>query len=175
MFATVYACILTLSWLGAKLIVQSGQTALTTGELTSLLSYCMSILMSLMMLAMVFVMITMSIASARRIAEVLNEKSELKDPDDPIYEVPDGSIRFDHVSFRYNQSSEKPVLHDIDLDIRAGETVGIVGGTGSGKTSLVNLISRLYDVSEGAIYVGGHDVRSYDMEALRNQVSVVAR
>ena len=173
MFATVYACILTLSWLGAKLIVQSGQTALTTGELTSLLSYCMSILMSLMMLAMVFVMITMSIASARRIAEVLNEKSELKDPDDPIYEVPDGSIRFDHVSFRYNQSSEKPVLHDIDLDIRAGETVGIVGGTGSGKTSLVNLISRLYDVSEGAIYVGGHDVRSYDMEALRNQVSVV--
>ena len=172
MFATVYICILLLSWLGAKLIVQSGQTVLTTGELTSLLAYCMNILMSLMMLAMVFVMVTMSIASARRIAEVLNEKSELENPADPIHAVPDGSVRFDHVFFRYGKSGE-PVLRDICLDIRSGETIGVVGGTGSGKTSLVNLISRLYDVSEGSVSVGGHDVREYDMEALRDQVAVV--
>ena len=172
MFATVYICILLLSWLGAKLIVQSGQTVLTTGELTSLLAYCMNILMSLMMLAMVFVMVTMSIASARRIAEVLNEKSELENPADPIHVVPDGSVRFDHVSFRYNGGGA-PVLRDICLDIRSGETVGVIGGTGSGKTSLVNLISRLYDVSEGSVSVGGHDVREYDMEALRDQVAVV--
>ena len=172
MFATVFTCILLLSWLGAKLIVESGQTTLTTGELSSLLTYCMNILMSLMMLAMVFVMVTMSIASARRIAEVLNEKSELENPADPIHVVPDGSVRFDHVSFRYNGGGA-PVLRDICLDIRSGETVGVIGGTGSGKTSLVNLISRLYDVSEGSVSVGGHDVREYDMEALRNQVAVV--
>ena len=170
MFATVYACILTISWLGAKMIVQS---TLTTGQLTSLLAYCMSILMSLMMLAMVFVMIIMSAASARRIAEVLNEKSSLTNPTQPLYEIPDGSIRFDHVSFQYNDTCESPVLQDINLDIHAGETIGIIGGTGSAKTSLVNLISRLYDVTEGTVYVGGHDVREYDMESLRNQVSVV--
>ncbi len=173
MFGTVFTCILLISWLGAKMIVSSGQTALTTGELTSLLAYCMNILMSLMILSMVFVMVTMSMASAQRIAQVLEEKSELENPADPIFEVPDGSIRFDHVSFRYNETCESPVLNDISLDIRSGETVGIIGGTGSGKTSLVNLISRLYDVSAGAIYVGGHDVRCYDMEALRNQVAVV--
>lgn len=167
---TVYSCILLISWVGAKMIVGS---ALTTGELTSLLSYCMNILMNLMMLSMVFVMITMSAASARRICEVLNEKADLGNPEHPVYEVPDGSIRFEDVTFRYNQNSESPVLDHINLEIRSGETIGILGGTGSSKTSLVNLISRLYDASEGTVYVGGRDVREYDMESLRNQVSVV--
>lgn len=167
---TVYGCILLLSWLGAKMIVG---TSLTTGELMSLLTYCMNILMSLMMLSMVFVMISMSLASARRVCEVLNERSDLHNPEHPDTVVPDGSIRFDHVSFRYKQSDGEPVLQDINLSIRSGETIGIIGGTGSAKTSLVNLISRLYDVSEGAIYVGGKDVRSYDMEVLRDEVSVV--
>lgn len=167
---TVYSCVLLISWVGAQMIVGG---SLTTGELTSLLNYCMNILMSLMMLSMVFVMITMSAASARRICEVLNETADLTNPPKPEHEVADGSIRFEHVTFRYDQNSEKPVLEDINLDIRAGETIGILGGTGSSKTSLVNLISRLYDASEGTVYVGGRDVREYDMEALRNQVSVV--
>lgn len=170
MMATVYTCIILISWIGAKMIVSS---TLTTGELMSLLTYCMNIMMSLMMLSMVFVMITMSIASAERICEVLNEKSSITNPENPDYEVSDGSIRFDHVTFRYNKTSDKPVLDDINLTIQSGETIGIIGGTGSSKSSLVNLISRLYDVSEGSVYVGGKDVRSYDLDTLRNEVSVV--
>lgn len=167
---TVYGCILGISWLGAHMIVAS---QLTTGELMSLLTYCMSILMNLMMLAMIFVMMTMSAASGKRIAEVLNEKADITNPEQPDYDVTDGSIRFDHVTFRYNKQSEKPVLDDLNFEIKAGETIGILGGTGSSKTSLVNLISRLYDVNEGTVYVGGKDVRSYDLETLRNEVSVV--
>ena len=162
---TVYSCILLISWIGAKMIVGS---ELSTGNLTTLLSYCMNILMSLMMLSMVFVMITMSVASAKRICEVLNEESSIQNPAEPVYKVEDGSIRFEDVVLRYNENSERPVL-----DIASGETIGIMGGTGSSKTSLVNLISRLYDVSSGAVYVGGKDVRSYDLDSLRNQVSVV--
>ena len=167
---TVYTCILLISWMGARMIVQS---ELTTGELMSLMTYCMNILMSLMMVAMIFVMMSMSIASARRISEVLNEKSDLTNPDNPVYEVPNGEIEFRNVSFSYYEGDSKAVLHDINLKIKAGETVGILGGTGSSKTSLVNLISRLYDVSSGAVLVGGHDVREYDMDSLRNQVAVV--
>ena len=167
---TVYGCILLICWLGAKMIVG---TTLTTGELMSLLAYCMNILMSLMMLSMVFVMITMSIASARRITEVLNETSDLSNPEKPDYKVKDGSIEFRHVDFAYNKESEKPVLQDITLAIRPGETIGIIGGTGSAKTSLVNLISRLYDVTSGELLVGGKNVKEYDMETLRNEVSVV--
>ncbi len=170
MMASVYACIILISWIGAKMIVVN---SLTTGELMSLLTYCMNIMTSLMMLSMVFVMITMSIASAERICEVLNEKSDITNPEKPDYEVADGSIRFDHVTFRYNKTSDTPVLDDINLSIASGETIGIIGGTGSSKSSLVNLISRLYDVSEGAVYVGGKDVRSYDLDTLRNEVSVV--
>ena len=167
---TVYSCILAISWLGAKMIV--GGT-LTTGELMSLLTYCMNIMMSLMMLSMVFVMLTMSVASAERICEVLNEKSDITNPTQPVYEVADGSIEFSHVTFRYNKTSAKPVLDDVTLSIQSGETIGIIGGTGSSKSSLVNLISRLYDVSEGSVSVGGKDVRSYDLDTLRNEVSVV--
>lgn len=167
---TVYTCILLISWMGARMIVQS---ELTTGELMSLMTYCMNILMSLMMVAMIFVMMSMSIASARRISEVLNEKSDLTNPVNPIYEVPGGDIEFRNVNFSYYEDDSKAVLHDINLKIKAGETVGILGGTGSSKTSLVNLISRLYDVSSGAVLVGGHDVREYDMDSLRNQVAVV--
>ena len=167
---TVYACILGLSWLGAKMIVSGN---LTTGELMSLLTYCMNILMSLMMLSMVFVMVTMSIASARRVAEVINEKPDLADPESPVTEVPDGSIVFDHVDFSYKKGSTEPVLKDINLAISSGETIGIIGGTGSAKSSLVNLISRLYDVTDGSVKVGGIDVRDYHMESLRNQVAVV--
>ena len=167
---TVYGCILGISWLGAHMIVAS---QLTTGELMSLLTYCMTILMNLMMLAMIFVMMTMSAASGKRIAEVLNEKADIINPEQPDYDVTDGSIRFDHVTFRYNKQSEKPVLDDLNFEIKAGETIGILGGTGSSKTSLVNLISRLYDVNEGTVYVGGKDVRNYDLETLRNEVSVV--
>ena len=167
---TVYGCILGISWLGAHMIVAS---QLTTGELMSLLTYCMTILMNLMMLAMIFVMMTMSAASAKRIAEVLEEKADITNPEQPDYDVTDGSIRFDHVIFRYNKQSEKPVLDDLNFEIKAGETIGILGGTGSSKTSLVNLISRLYDVNEGTVYVGGKDVRNYDLETLRNEVSVV--
>lgn len=167
---TVYTCILLISWLGAKMIVSS---TLTTGELMSLLAYCMNILMSLMMLSMVFVMISMSIASVRRVSEVLTEESTLKNPEHPLMEVPDGSIEFRNVDFSYNQNSAAPVLLGIDLSIHSGETIGILGATGSAKTSLVNLISRLYDATEGEVLVGGHNVKDYDMEVLRNQVSVV--
>ena len=167
---TVYACILGISWLGAKMIVGS---TLTTGELMSLLTYCMNILMSLMMLSMVFVMVTMSIASAERVTEVINDTADITDPENPVTEVPDGSIVFDHVNFSYKKDSQEPVLKDINISIRSGETIGIIGGTGSAKSSLVNLISRLYDVNEGTVYVGGKDVRSYDLETLRNEVSVV--
>ena len=167
---TVYACILCISWIGAKMIVHS---TLTTGELMSLLTYCMNILMSLMMLSMVFVMITISVASAERISEVLNETPDLGDPQNPVTEVPDGSIVFDHVDFAYKKDSKEPVLKDINLSIHSGETIGILGGTGSAKSSLVSLISRLYDVTSGSVKVGGIDVREYDKEALRNQVSVV--
>ena len=167
---TVYSCILLISWLGAKMIVGS---SLTTGELMSLLTYCMNILMSLMMLSMVFVMVTMSMASAERIAEVLNEKSDLDNPEHPDFDVPNGSIEFYHVNFSYRKGEGKPVLSDINFSIKSGETIGIIGGTGSAKTSLVNLISRLYDVSSGSVKVGGKDVRSYDMKKLRDEVSVV--
>jgi len=167
---TVNTCILLISWVGAKMIVNS---ELSTGELMSLLTYCMNILMSLMMLSMIFVMLTMSAASGRRICEVLNEESDICNPENPEFQVADGSIRFENVTFRYNQNSERPVLDCINLEIASGETIGILGGTGSSKTSLVNLISRLYDVSDGAVYVGGKDVRSYDLETLRNDVSVV--
>lgn len=170
MMATVYTCILLISWLGAKSIVHN---TLTTGELMSLLTYCMNILMSLMMLSMVFVMVSMGQASMERIYEVLMEESDLHNPEHPLMEVPDGAIEFRHVQFAYHKDSKEPVLHDINLSIRAGETIGIIGGTGSSKTSFVNLVSRLYDVTEGAVLVGGHDVREYDMEALRNQVAVV--
>lgn len=170
MMTTVYSCILLISWIGAKMIVSA---ELTTGELMSLLAYCMNILMSLMMLSMVFVMISMSMASVRRISEVLGETSSLKNPAEPVSMVKDGSITFSHVYFSYKEDSEKPVLKDINLKIESGETIGIIGGTGSAKTSLVNLVSRLYDVTEGQVLVGGLDVREYDMEALRNQVSVV--
>ena len=170
MMLTVYGCIIIISWLGANMIVGG---SLTTGELTTMLTYCMQILMSLMMLAFIFVMLTMSLASAKRIAGVLNEKSSLTNPGNPDYEITDGSIDFDNVSFSYSEKSEKPVLNHIDLHIGAGETIGIVGGTGSSKTSLVNLIGRLYDVTDGSVKVGGKDVRSYDLETLRDGVAVV--
>ena len=170
---TVYTCILLISWFGAKMIVGSGATELTTGELTSLLSYCMNILMNLMMVSMIFVMLSMSFASAKRIAEVLNEEPSLVNPENPCYEVKDGSIAFEQVDFGYSEGDDKRVLTDINLNIRSGETIGIIGGTGSSKSSLVNLISRLYDVTAGSVKVGGRDVREYDIETLRNEVSVV--
>lgn len=170
---TVYGCILLISWIGAKMIVGSGETVLTRGDLTSLLSYCMNILMSLMMLAMIFVMLSMSTASVERIAQVLNENADIVNPPEPDYEVADGSIDFENVNFSYKKEGGEHVLSDINLHIRSGETIGIIGGTGSAKSSLVNLISRLYDVSEGCVKVGGKDVRGYDLETLRNEVSVV--
>lgn len=187
MMTTVYSCILLISWLGAHMIVASGNNpvlGLTTGNLTSLLAYCMNILMSLMMLSMVFVMITMSMASARRIAEVLNEKAEITNPENPDFDVPDGSIEFKNVNFRYNKTSEKPILENINIKINSGETIGIIGGTGSAKSSFVNLISRLYDIEvpeavedeepiESYVSIGGKDVRTYDLETIRQEVSVV--
>ena len=170
MMFTVYTCIILISWFGAKMIVVK---SLTTGELMSLLAYCMNILMSLMMLSMVFVMISMSMASMRRIAEVLDETSDIHNPEHPLYEVADGSISFKNVDFAYKKGSAEKVLKNINLDIHSGETIGIIGGTGSAKTSLVNLISRLYDVTGGEILVGGKNVKDYDLEVLRNQVSVV--
>lgn len=167
---TVYSCILLISWIGAKFIVAG---SLTTGQMMNLLTYCMNILMSLMMLSMIFVMITMSSASMKRIAEVLNEKADIVNPENPVMQVKDGSITFKNVDFAYNKTAEKPVLSDINISIKAGETIGIIGGTGSAKTSLVNLISRLYDVTKGSVLVGGKDVREYDLEVLRNEVSVV--
>mgnify|MGYP000955198636 CR=1 FL=1 len=169
---TVYSCILLISWMGARLIVSSGATTFTTGDLMSMLSYCMNILMSLMMLSMVFVMITMSAASAKRVAEVLDEKSDLTNGENPVMDVKDGSVKFDHVSFSYKKNGEK-VLSDIDLDIKSGETIGIIGGTGSAKSSLVQLLPRLYDVTEGSVSIGGVDVRRYDLETLRNNVAMV--
>lgn len=170
MMLVVYGCIIALSWFGAQFIVIGD---LTTGNLTSLFSYIMSTLMSLMMLSMIFVILAMSAASGRRIAEVLNEKASLSNPENPVFEVTDGGIDFEHVSFSYQQGSGEGTFSDISLHIESGETIGIIGGTGSGKSSLVNLISRLYDVNAGSVSVGGLDVRNYDMEALRNQVAVV--
>ena len=170
MTATVYVCILLISWVGAHMIVAG---SLTTGELMGLLAYCMNILMSMMFLAIIFVMLTMAQASGKRIAEVLEETPDITNKPDAVSAVPDGSISFEHVNFAYNSTSEEPVLKDINIDIKSGETIGIIGGTGSAKSSLVNLISRLYDVTEGAVKVGGIDVRDYDMETLRDQVSVV--
>ncbi len=170
MSAVVYICILLISWMGGHMVIAE---TLTTGQLMSLLTYCMNILSSLMMLTMIFVMITMSEASCRRIAEVINEESTLHNPENPVMSVADGSIEFEHVNFSYKTDSKEPVLKDINLSIRSGESIGIIGGTGSAKSSLVNLISRLYDVTEGRILVGGVDVRDYDMDTLRNQVAVV--
>ncbi len=167
---TMYGCILALSWFGAKFITVGD---LTTGNLTSLFSYVMNVLMSLMMLSMVFVMITMSVASMHRISEVLTEKPDIVSPENAVTEIPDGQVDFDNVSFSYRSGSGKAVLQNINLHVKSGETIGVIGGTGSAKSSLVNLISRLYDVTEGSVKVGGRDVREYDVEALRNQVAVV--
>lgn len=172
MTLAVYSCILIISWLGARLIVLSGATTFTTGDLMSMLSYCMNILMSLMMLSMVFVMITMSAASAKRVAEVLEEKSDLANGENPVMEVKDGSVKFNNVSFAYKKDGEK-ALENINLDIKSGETIGIIGSTGSAKSSLVQLLPRLYDVTEGSVEVGGVDVRKYDLETLRNSVAMV--
>lgn len=170
MMIVIFGCIIALSWFGSHYIVIG---SLTKGNLTSLFSYVMGMMMSLMMLSMIFVMITMCTASAKRIAEVLEEQADLTDPAEPDQEMPDGSIDFHHASFAYKQGSGEDVLHDIDVHIQSGETIGIIGGTGCGKSSFVNLISRLYDVTEGSVCVGGKDVKTYDMEFLRNQVSVV--
>ena len=176
MMVCVYASMLLISWMGARQIVASGNNAalgLTTGDLTALVTYAMQILMSMMMLSMVFVMFIISQASAERICQVLNEESTVTDPARPIMTVADGSVDFEHVSFRYGEKSEKPVLDDIDLTIRSGMTVGIVGGTGSAKSSLVQLVPRLYDVTEGSLKVGGVDVRDYGLKVLRDQVAMV--
>ena len=170
MMIVVYACITAVSWFGAHYIVEG---TMSTGDITSLFSYIMSVMMSLMMLSMIFVMITMSAASVRRISEVLMEVPDLHNTEKPVMEVTDGTIDFDHVSFAYKHGTGEDTLEDIDLHIHSGETIGIIGGTGCGKSSLVNLISRLYDVSEGSVKVGGRDVREYDMEVLRNEVAVV--
>lgn len=170
MMLVVYGCIVALSWFASHFIVSG---SITTGNLTSMFSYVMSMLMSLMMLSMIFVMVSMSAASARRISEVLNEKADLANPEKPYEEVEDGRIDFNHVSFSYRKNSTEDTLHNIDIHINAGETIGIIGGTGCGKSSFVSLISRLYDVTEGSVCVGGKDVRTYDMDALRNQVAVV--
>lgn len=170
MMLTVYTCIILISWFGAHLVVGS---SLEVGELSSLIAYCMNILMSLMMLSFVFVMISMSVASARRIAEVIEEESTIKNPENPIKEVENGSIEFKDVTFRYNEESEKPVLDRVNIKINSGETIGIIGATGSSKSSLVNLISRLYDVSSGEVLVGGKNVKEYDLKVLRDKVSVV--
>ena len=170
MMVVLYACIIALSWFGANYVVEG---LITTGNLTSLFGYIMQMLMALMILSMVFVMITMSLANMRRICEVLDEEPDIVNPADPVMEVADGRIDFDHVSFSYKTGTGESVLTDIDLHIEPGETVGIIGGTGSGKTSLVNLVSRLYDATEGAVRVGGVDVRDYDLDTLRNKVAVV--
>ena len=170
MMLVIYACMIGLSWFGAQHIVSG---ILTEGELTSMFTYVMSVLMSLMMLSMIFVMLTMSLASGRRIVEVLEEQPDITNPDSPVFEVSDGAIDFNHVSFSYKHGSGEETLHDIDLHIKAGETIGIIGGTGCGKTSLVSLISRMYDVDKGSVVVGGKDVREYDLEVLRNSVAVV--
>lgn len=170
MMLVVYGCIVALSWFASHFIVSG---SITTGNLTSMFSYVMNMLMALMVLSMIFVMVSMSVASARRISEVLNEKADLANPEKPYEEVEDGRIDFNHVNFSYRKNSTEDTLHDIDIHINAGETIGIIGGTGCGKSSFVSLISRLYDVTEGSVCVGGKDVRTYDMDALRNQVAVV--
>lgn len=170
MMLVVYGCIVALSWFASHFIVSG---SITTGNLTSMFSYVMNMLMALMILSMIFVMVSMSAASARRILEVLNEKADLANPEKPYEEVEDGRIDFNHVNFSYRKNSTEDTLHDIDIHINAGETIGIIGGTGCGKSSFVSLISRLYDVTEGSVCVGGKDVRTYDMDALRNQVAVV--
>lgn len=170
MMLTVYGCIIALSWFGAHFVVNG---TMTTGELTSMFSYIMSILMSLMMLSMIFVMLTMSAASAKRISEVLTEEPSLKNGEKPLQTVANGDIDFNHVYFSYREGSGEETLKDIDLHIKSGETIGIIGGTGCGKSSFANLVSRLYDVQKGSVFVGGRDVREYDMEVLRNQVAVV--
>lgn len=170
MMLVVYGCIVALSWFASHFIVSG---SITTGNLTSMFSYVMNMLMALMILSMIFVMVSMSAASARRISEVLNEKADLANPEKPYEEVEDGRIDFNHVNFSYRKNSTEDTLHDIDIHINAGETIGIIGDTGCGKSSFVSLISRLYDVTEGSVCVGGKDVRTYDMDALRNQVAVV--
>lgn len=170
MMGMIYTCILFISWSGAHEIVGG---RLTTGELLSLLTYCTNILISLMMLSMIFVMLTMSVASAERVTEVLNEEPTITNPENPVMEIPDGSVEFDHVDFAYGEYSSENVLSDINLSVKSGETIGVIGGTGSSKTTLVNLISRLYDVKSGQVKVGGIDVRDYDVEVIRNGVSVV--
>lgn len=170
MQGTIYVCILVISWLGAQMIVSS---TLTTGQLMSLLTYCMTIMSSLMMLGMIFVMVTMSSASARRVADVLEEKSNLSDPENPLMEVPNGAIEFQNVDFQYGKDAKSNVLTNINFKVNSGDTLGIIGATGSGKTSLVTLISRLYDVNNGKVLVGGHDVREYSLEVLRNKVAMV--
>ncbi len=170
MMLTIYTCILLISWIGAQFIIVGH---IETGELMALLTYCMNILMNLMMLAMIFVMMSMSVASGNRICEVLDEEATIKNPEHPVMEVADGSICFENATFRYAKTSEDPVLNNINLEIKSGETIGIIGGTGSSKSTLVSMISRLYDVDEGSVSVGGVDVRKYDLETLRNEVAVV--
>ena len=169
----VYTSMILISFFAAKLIVTSGGTYLGVGSLTSMITYSMQILMSLMMLSMIFVMLTMALASGKRICEVLGETSSLHNPENPVYEVPNGAVDFDHVEFKYSASAKRSTLSDIDFHVKSGQTVGIIGGTGSAKTTLVQLICRLYDVTDGSVKVGGRDVRAYDLETLRNQVAVV--
>ena len=169
----VYTSMILISFFAAKLIVTSGGTYLGVGSLTSMITYSMQILMSLMMLSMIFVMLTMALASGKRICEVLGETSSLHNPENPVYEVPNGAVDFDHVEFKYSASAKRSALSDIDFHVKSGQTVGIIGGTGSAKTTLVQLICRLYDVTDGSVKVGGRDVRAYDLETLRNQVAVV--
>ena len=169
----VYTSMILISFFAAKLIVTSGGTYLGVGSLTSMITYSMQILMSLMMLSMILVMLTMAQASGKRICEVLGETSSLHNPENPVYEVPNGAVDFDHVEFKYSASAKRSTLSDIDFHVKSGQTVGIIGGTGSAKTTLVQLICRLYDVTDGSVKVGGRDVRAYDLETLRNQVAVV--
>ena len=169
----VYTSMILISFFAAKLIVTSGGSYLGVGSLTSMITYSMQILMSLMMLSMIFVMLTMALASGKRICEVLGETSSLHNPENPVYEVPNGAVDFDHVEFKYSASAKRSTLSDIDFHVKSGQTVGIIGGTGSAKTTLVQLICRLYDVTDGSVKVGGRDVRAYDLETLRNQVAVV--
>ena len=173
MSITIYTCIMLLSYIGTHMIVESGATTMTTGDLMSLFTYCLSILTSLMMFSMIFIMLSMSAASVRRINEVLVEEPDITNPENPVMDVKDGSIEFRNVNFRYNAEAKENVLNNINLKIKSGETIGILGGTGSAKSTLVNLISRLYDANEGEVLVGGRDVREYDIETLRDEVSVV--
>lgn len=169
----VYTSMILISFFAAKLIIMSGGTYLGVGSLTSMITYSMQILMSLMMLSMIFVMLTMAQASGKRICEVLDETSSLQNPENPVYEVENGDVDFEHVEFKYSASAKRSALSDIDFHVKSGQTVGIIGGTGSAKTTLVQLICRLYDVTGGSVRVGGRDVREYDLETLRNQVAVV--